>query len=101
MFGVLRAHKDKEERPVARVTEDPSASGVPQVLMVASAQKDLWATLVHKVPVAILDLLVHLVLREALASLESKDNWETLVCLDLKERLDLKENLVHQDHKVQ
>lgn len=46
---------------------------------------------------------VHLVLqdlREALASLELKVQGEMLVFLDSKVKLDLKENRVHQEHKV-
>lgn len=58
--------------------------------------KDQWVILVHKVQVAILDPLAHQDLREAPVSLVSKDNWETLVYQDLKERLDPKEKLVRQ-----
>lgn len=58
--------------------------------------KDQWVTLVHKVKAAIADPQAHQDLREALVSLVSKDNWEMLVLQDLKERLDPKENLVHQ-----
>lgn len=58
-----------------------------------------WVILVHKVQVDIQDHQDHQDLREALASLVSKDNWEMLVFQDLKEKLDLKESLVRQDHK--
>lgn len=64
--------------------------------MAALVQKDQWVILVLKVKVAILDPLVHQDLKEALVSLASKDSWETLVFQGLKERLDLKESLVHQ-----
>lgn len=72
------------------------ASGDPWEQMVARVPKDQWVILVHKVQVAILDPLAHQDLREAPVSLVSKDNWEMLVCQDLKERLDPKENLVHK-----
>lgn len=72
------------------------ASGDPWEQMVARVPKDQWVILVHKVQVAILDPLAHQDLREAPVSLVSKDNWEMLVCQDLKERLDRKENLVHK-----
>lgn len=64
--------------------------------MVDQVPKDQWVILVHKVPAAILDLQAHQDLKEALASLVLKDNWEMLVCQDLKERLGQKENLVPQ-----
>lgn len=64
--------------------------------MVAQVPKDQWVISAHKVRPAILDPPDHQDLREALDSLVSKDNWEMLVFQDLKERLDPKENLVHQ-----
>lgn len=72
------------------------AKGDPRVQMEAQVPKDQWVILVHKVQAAILDLLAHQDLRGAPVSLVSKDNWEMLVFQVLKERLDLKENLVHQ-----
>lgn len=75
------------------------ASGDPWVQTAAQVQKDQWVTLVLKVQVAILDPLVHQDLKEALVSLVSKDSWERLVFQDLKEKLDLKESLVHQAPK--
>ena len=66
----------------------------------ALVPKDQWVILVHKVLAAILDLLVHQDLREAPVSLVSRDNWEMLVLQDLKEKLDPKENLVHQAPRV-
>lgn len=62
----------------------------------APVPKDQWVILVHKVQLVIMDPLAHRDPREALVSLVSKDNWEMLVYQDLKERLDPKENLVHQ-----
>lgn len=99
MSGVLRAHKDREERPVTWVELDLLASGDPQVQMEDQVLKDQWVILVHKVQVDMQDRLAHQDPREALDSLVSRDNWEMLVFQDLKEKLDLKESLVHQGHK--
>lgn len=96
MSEVQRAHRDREERPVTWVDLDLLASGDPWAQMEAQVPKDQWAILAHKVQVAILDPLALQDLREALVSLVSKDNWEMLVWQDSKEKLDPKENLVHQ-----
>lgn len=99
MSEVLRAHRDREERPVTRVELDLLASRDPQVQMEAQVPKDHWVILVHKVQVDMRDHLAHQDPREALDSLVSKDSWEMLVFLDLKEKLDPKESLVHQGHR--
>lgn len=62
----------------------------------ARVPRDPWVISVRKVRAAMLDPLAHQDLREAPVSLVSKDSWEMLVFQDLKERLDPKENLVHQ-----
>lgn len=100
MSGVQRAHRDKEERPVTWEDLDQLASGDPWVQMVVQVPKGQWVMLVHKVQAAILGPQAHQDLREALVSLVSKDNWEMLVYQVSKERLDPKENLVHQDPRV-
>lgn len=64
--------------------------------MEAQVPRDQWVISAHKVQVVILDPLALQDLREAPASLESKDNWEMLVSQDSKEKLDPKENLVRQ-----
>lgn len=76
------------------------ASGDQWEQMVVQVPKDQWVTLVHKVKEVIQDRLAHRDLKEAPVSLVSKDNWEMLVCQDLKEKLDLKENLDLQDPRV-
>lgn len=62
--------------------------------------RDQWVILVHKVLPVTLGLLAHQDLREAPVSLVSRDNWETLVFQDLKEKLDPKENLVRRAPRV-
>lgn len=59
-----------------------------------------WEMLVLRVLSVCLAHLDHQDLREAQGILGSKVKGEMLVYLDLKERLDPKENLVHLEHKV-
>lgn len=65
--------------------------------MEGQVPKDQWVILGRKVQAAILDPVAHQDLREALVSRVSKDSWEMLVSVDLKEKLDLKENQVRLD----
>lgn len=96
MSVVPRAPKDREERRVTWGGRDNLDSEDRWGQMEASVPKAQWVTWVHKVPAAILDLLDLQAPREALVSLASRDNWEMLVLVDSKARLDLKESSVRR-----
>lgn len=67
--------------------------------MVVQVPKAQWELLVLRVLLVCWAQMAHQDLREALDSLGSRVKGEMLVFLDLKERLDLKENLVLQEHR--
>lgn len=72
---VLKAPRDKEERPVTWEEQDQLVSEDPWELTEARELKAQWAMLVPGAPVAISDPPDPLGPREALVSQESRASW--------------------------
>lgn len=97
MCAVLKAPRGREERPVTLEDQDHSASEDQQEPMEGLVLKALWVMLVPLAMPAIWGPPDPPGPREALVSQESRASWVSSVSVDLKEKLDLRENMVHLD----